>query len=392
MYFDSIAHSLINGNKKIKICHFASVHTIVDTRVFYRECVSLAKQFDVTYIGIGNFTGERNGVKIIGVKNPRNRSVRLVLTTFKVCYLALKQDADIYHFHDAELIPFAIVLRILGKKIIYDVHENTYADILNKPWIPGYLKFFTGKAYRFLEWLASQFMPFILVIAEDEFAKRFKVKEYSIIQNYADVNELAPFQVQDRSMIKENNLFYIGTVFDYYYDFSNLVEAIYLLKQQNFFVNLHCVGNLGNLVKTRLAENDNFRHIKDQIIFHGHVVHPKGFEISKICKVGICLKNQPEEILVSHERKFFEYLAIGMPMITCNSHIYKNVIDEFGVGKYADLDDSKAVAEAIKAMLSDHPSLKQMSKNCIKAAEKKFNWESQEMVLVDFYEKVIGEK
>jgi len=43
--------------KKVKVCHFSSVHKIDDTRVFYRECVSLAQDFDVTFIGIGDFTG-----------------------------------------------------------------------------------------------------------------------------------------------------------------------------------------------------------------------------------------------------------------------------------------------------------------------------------------------
>ena len=378
----------MKSNKNIKVCHFASVHTIVDTRVFYRECVSLAKQFDVTYIGIGNFSGMRDGVKIIGVHNPETRLKRLFNTTFKVCYLALKEDADIYHFHDAEMIVFGILLRILGKKVIYDIHENTYEDIMNKPWVPQRTKFFLGKSYRLMEWFASLFIPFILVIGRVEFAKRFMTKNYTIIQNFADTNELKKFRIADRSKLA-NNLFYIGTVYDYYYNFSKLIEAIYLLKQQNKIVQLHCVGYLGTLVERGLQNDENYKAVKDQITFYSHIVHPGGFEISKICKIGICLKNQPEEILVSHERKFFEYMAIGMPMITCDSHIYKDIIDQYQVGKYVNLEDATALSKTIDQLFTNEAELLQMSKNCITASEQKYDWESQEKLLLELYQKQI---
>ncbi len=378
----------MKSNKNIKVCHFASVHTIVDTRVFYRECVSLAKQFDVTYIGIGNFSGMRDGVKIIGVHNPETRLKRLFNTTFKVCYLALKEDADIYHFHDAEMIVFGILLRILGKKVIYDIHENTYEDIMNKPWVPQRTKFFLGKSYRLMEWFASLFIPFILVIGRVEFAKRFMTKNYTIIQNFADTNELKKFRIADRSKLA-NNLFYIGTVYDYYYNFSKLIEAIYLLKQQNKIVQLHCVGYLGTLVERGLQNDENYKAVKDQITFYSHIVHPGGFEISKICKIGICLKNQPEEILVSHERKFFEYMAIGMPMITCDSHIYKDIIDQYQVGKYVNLEDANALSKTIDNLFTNEAELLQMSKNCITASEQKYDWESQEKLLLELYQKQI---
>lgn len=367
------------------------MHTIVDTRVFYRECVSLAKHFDVTYIGIGNFSGMRDGVKVIGIKNPKDRIQRLTRTLFKVFWLAVKEDADIYHFHDAELIPFAIMLRILGKKVVYDVHENTYEDISqNKPWLPAYSRFIAGKSYRFLEWLASLFMPFILVIDREAFASRFLAKTFTIVQNFADTDELKQFRVPDRSQVEGNHLFYIGTVYDYYYNFSKLIEAIYLLKQQGTLVHLHCVGYLGKLVERGLARDEHYQSIREQITFHGHIVHPGGFELSKICRVGICLKNQPEAILVSHERKFFEYMAIGLPMITCNSHIYRDVIDTWKVGRYVNLEDAQALSKTIEEMLNDPQALKAMSDHCVHAADTHFNWKSQEEILIRFYRQLIA--
>ena len=58
------ANGEIANNTRPKVCHFSSVHHVWDTRVFYRECVSLAKEFDVTLIAIGkgDFVNAGRGV------------------------------------------------------------------------------------------------------------------------------------------------------------------------------------------------------------------------------------------------------------------------------------------------------------------------------------------
>jgi len=42
---------------------------------------------------------------------------------------ALEVDAEVYHFHDPDLLFLALKLKKKGKKVIYDVHEN-YPGIL----------------------------------------------------------------------------------------------------------------------------------------------------------------------------------------------------------------------------------------------------------------------
>jgi len=48
-----------------------------------------------------------------------------MLGGWRVLGLAYRQKADIYHFHDPELLTVGLVLRLLTKaKVIYDVHED----------------------------------------------------------------------------------------------------------------------------------------------------------------------------------------------------------------------------------------------------------------------------
>lgn len=370
--------------KHIKVCHFASVHTTIDTRVFHRECVSLAKKYDVTLIAIGRDSDVVKGVNVIAVPKPKSRWRRLLFTTWNVFFKACSVNADVYHIHDAELIPFAVILSLCGKKVIYDIHENTYEDIIHKPWIPMWLRKLSGSAYRSLEWLASVFMHTVLVIAKPEFAKRFLWRKHHIIQNFADVNDLKSYRVK-RSEIKENNLFYIGTIFDYFYHMEPVMEALAMLKSKGLLINFHCVGYYGQYLNNTLSKLPAYQQVKDQLHFYGHLSTHEGFKISRQCRAGLCLKNQPPETLVSHERKFFEYMAIGLPMVTCDSHIYKEVVDEWKIGVTADLTDAHAIAAAIEKLFTNQDEIDRMQQNCIDAAEQHYNWESQEKILFEMY-------
>ena len=92
-----------------KVCHLTSVHSIDDGRIFRKECTSLAANgFDVTLIAFGenSFEDIKNGVKRISLNLPvKNRLQRFFKRSKTIYKKALDIDADIYHFHDPELLP-----------------------------------------------------------------------------------------------------------------------------------------------------------------------------------------------------------------------------------------------------------------------------------------------
>lgn len=377
--------------KNIRVCHFSSVHSIHDTRVFSRECVSLSKYFDVTLIAIGNFSGQKQGVRIIGIPLAKTKLERFFGTTFKVFVSAIKTEADIFHIHDAEMLPFALVLGLLGKNVVYDIHENTKQDILLKPWLKQDLKAKAARMYDALLKFSSRFVHYIPVVANDQFLPIFHVKhkQYTVIQNFADVDEMRKYKVEDRLILPNNHIFYVGMIKDMYYDFNVLIEAVHQLKQKGFIVFVHAVGYFGANVKHDFEDNKYWHEVKEQIHFYGKLSMDSAYKISMQCKLGICLKNQPEEILVSHERKFFEYMAVALPSVFCQSKIYKDINDKYKIGEAIDLKSAEQMALAIQIILSNEDEYRLMQANCIKASEEKYNWKSQENLLVNLYESLI---
>ncbi|MCI5212117.1 MAG: hypothetical protein D3910_25810, partial [Candidatus Electrothrix sp. ATG2] len=71
---------MLNG-----VIHLTSVHPAFDTRIFHKECVSLAEAgYDVTLLAAGCEEQELNGVKIRSVPKEKNRVARMLKTPWNI--------------------------------------------------------------------------------------------------------------------------------------------------------------------------------------------------------------------------------------------------------------------------------------------------------------------
>ena len=126
---------------KAKVCILTSVHTPFDTRIFHKEAKSLANAgYEVALIAQHDKDEIVDGIRIVPLLKPRNRFERMTKTVWLAYRRALEIDADIYHFHDPELISIGLLLKRHGKRVIYDVHEDVPRQNQSRPYIPAVLR------------------------------------------------------------------------------------------------------------------------------------------------------------------------------------------------------------------------------------------------------------
>ena len=91
---------------------------------------------------------EVGGVRIRPVPKATSRRDRMLRTAWQVYRAALDEKADLYHFHDPELLPIGMLLALRGRKVIYDAHEYLGETARTKRWIPGPLRRCASEATR----------------------------------------------------------------------------------------------------------------------------------------------------------------------------------------------------------------------------------------------------
>ena len=105
------------------VCHLSSAHRGLDVRIFAKECVSAARAGFDTHLVIQASEQDReraaaSGVTLHRLDKPNGRFARFVFSSFKCFLVGLRVRAQIYHFHDPELIPSGVILRLLGKRVV----------------------------------------------------------------------------------------------------------------------------------------------------------------------------------------------------------------------------------------------------------------------------------
>ncbi|MEA3358778.1 MAG: glycosyltransferase, partial [Thermodesulfobacteriota bacterium] len=176
-------------NKRTKICILTSVHQVFDVRIFHKEAKSLAKAgYDVTLIAQHIKDEVVGGVKIIAIPKSFKRFSRVLITDIRILISAFRQKADIYHFHDPELIYVGVLLKLSGKKVIYDVHEDLPEQIMGKHYIPFWMKRPIAILVQLIEELASTVFNYIFA-ATDSIEKNFDRHKSAItIRNFPIFN------------------------------------------------------------------------------------------------------------------------------------------------------------------------------------------------------------
>src|SRR5260370_41063736 len=96
----------------VRVCHLTSVHPANDTRIFEKECLSLAAAgYDGHRVAPAAASGRVRGITIAAMPPARGRGARAIVTTARVEARAISHGERVDPFHTPESTPTRILLR-----------------------------------------------------------------------------------------------------------------------------------------------------------------------------------------------------------------------------------------------------------------------------------------
>lgn len=367
-----------------KICHMSSAHPPKDVRIFVKECKSLAKEgYEVILINQGESFKE-DGVQVIGIGDiSGNRVKRIVSATRNVYRLAIDVDADLYHIHDPELLPFGLKLKRKGKKVVFDSHEFYREQIKYKKYLGIFLPKIISILYGFYEDYVLKKIDGVIFPCTKQGKHPFqgKCKNIAIVNNTPILDEL--YNKYNPSIKKEERILcYIGTL-SHGRGVTNAVKVAY---ETNSILLL---GGVFHSVEyeTQIRKMKEFSHVRylgklnrKQVL---DTIQESAIGMANLLNVG--QYNQYDNL----PTKVYEYMSLGIPVILTRSSYNERIIDKYKFGLCVEANNIYEISKAVNQIFETPKLAKQMGKNGRMAIKSEFNWEVDFQKMLELYKKIL---
>lgn len=311
--------------------------------------------------------------------------LRFFITCPVIFWKTVRLRPDLIHIYSPEFLPFAYLYRMLGAAVIYEVQENLHKKIHLKRHNRGWL---LERAFQFFDQMARR--HFSLIFTEHGYLTTYTnlEKPHAVIYNYPLLPFLDSFRRSYRRPSDPINFFYIGWL-SFERSIVTLLEGLALLKSTHPDFSVHLFGHC-SFTDQDLEAIPGYHLVKDNLIFYGYTDQAKAFAYAAKSVAGLALLKPIGDYPESYTTKMFEYMVLGLPVITSNFPLYRAVVEENRCGFCIDPADPVALVESLRFLI-DHPDeAEQMGERGRKAAETSYNWVSEAPKLLNLYKSVLS--
>lgn len=367
---------------KLKVCHLTSAHSRYDTRIFIKECSSLAESYH-TYLVVADGMGNEvvNEVNILDAGKSSGRLDRMINAPRRVYKVAKHIDADLYHLHDPELIPIGIKLKHLGKKVIFDAHEDLPNQVRNKHYLPKLVRKTLPTLINIFEEHTCNKFDGIIVAAEPVIKDKFlRINSNTIVvNNFPILEELASLSNHKNT---PNQICYVGSLAET----RGIVELIKSIKLSRHDLKLVIAGNFPNKeLENRVRKLEGWNLVD----FRGYVGREDIASILESSSIGMVTLHPTPSYLNSMPVKLFEYMAASIPVIASDFPLWKSIIYKAKCGICIDPLDPEKIAKAIDYLIDNPQTAAEMGEYGRQSVLSRYNWNIEKIKLLNFYNKVL---
>jgi len=332
--------------KKRRIVLASILKPVDDTRMFEKIAVSLSgvnnyQLFVIGYPTKGTLNRDQNITQFS--LNPFKRiSLGRLVAPWQVLKIIYKVKPEILIVNTHELLIVGILNRIFfGGKIIYDIRENYWRNILHTKAFPTPMRFILACWVRLKEKLTAPFYHGFF-LAEKTFEKElsFLSNKHVIIENKMRV----PAGFQRAVSSEKIRLLFSGTLAESTGVFYT-IELAKKLHQVDSKVELTIIGFCAlpsTLLKIRKAiENHPYINLigGDQLVPHQEI-------IGAIARSDFGIIAYPPSYHIENRipTKLYEYLACHLPILLQNKPSWEQICDPFSAAISFDINQVEAAS------------------------------------------------
>lgn len=364
------------------VVHVSSAHPHTDNRVHYRECNSLVEAgFDVTLVAVeSELAGHTTNVKVIEIPR-RKRVARMLLSSFEAIQKAVATRARIVHMHDPELIPFIPLLRLAGRIVIYDAHEDLPAQVKNK----SYLRYPSAQIIALFSRILVRIAHFsnLIVCATETISNRYPQHKTVVVHNYPPLRE-AEAEVGALDIEKRDaRIVYVGGLSE-----GRGASVMVTAMAQSCIPEdwrLRIAGSVTEPYLQTLQAKAGWNRVD----FDGQIEPEAARDLILGARIGLVVLTGSEAYLDSLPTKMFEYFAAGVPVIASNFPLWRTIVEDNDCGVLVSPESPAQIANAIKEYAENPDLLVRHSQNARKLAVNYLNWAPEGKILIEAYDELL---
>ena len=363
----------------VTICHLTTAHPAGDPRIYQREILSISENIsaNLIYASNGNFVASNINFDSLG-DIPKNRISRFLRSQVVPFKLLFKYKVDIWHLHDLELAPFAILLCKLNKTVIWDAHEDYFEqfkpEISHRDYIP---KFIRRAIAIFIKLLLKSLDKncTAIVVATEEIKRKYRNSQTVLVGNETKIEVFE----NCRPNIGFKTALFTGAM-SKQQCFREIVMAVASTEDMSLIV-------AGREISTELkfateALGNRFEYV-------GYLDPAKLSELLNRVSFGLVTYEDSPIYATNRSNKFYEFAAAGLPIVATPTGANIELIASSKGGVTAIDFSVQSIKKAMELVISDQHNWKEMSENNRKWVIDNGNWKHSESRLLNLYSKLI---
>lgn len=366
------------------VVHLTTAHSAFDTRIFDKECKTLRDDgHDVTLLCHHDQSEVVDGIRVesLGAVDSRTERWKSIGTA---AVEAQRIDADLYHFHDPELLLAGIYLsQTTDAAIIYDVHEDFGHIATTREWIPRPLKPMLAHGVPAVHWFASQWFDALVTVSEWIAETLPDHTRTEIVRNYPRTSSM-PEPTGNIDREHDYVLVYVGGLAPVRGTLK-MLRLLRELRNRGRDVGLWLVGGWRGgekTAKTFIRENELDPHVR----LPGYVDYEEMFRWLRSADIGLALldRNHYEGGIPT---KLFEYMYGGLPIIGTRVDAAEKFLNEEGYFWPVPEDDVSSQADTVERVLD--AKTESAESQARQDVIERFSWEAESDRLRELYDSLL---